>query len=112
MIYDEERLEGEHTMIVPTEEGRVIIDLDNGRARLGQGSWVILSDMTGDSWTGYGRNTVELWAVELWDEVIITLTADVVSDEWHAAHKEGVVSDIDPLVALAKALDQCSEYSN
>lgn len=110
MIFDESRLEGEQTMIVPTKGGRVIIDLDDGKARLGQGSWVILSDMTGDNWNGYGRSTTELWAVELWGEVIITLSADVVADEWHAAHREGVVSDLDPLVALAKALDDCSEY--
>lgn len=110
MIYDESRLEGEFAMIVPTDKGRVMFELDHGRARLGQSSWVILSDMTGDNWNGYGRGTVELWAVELWGEVIVTLTADVVDDQWHAAHKSGVVSDIDPLVALARALDDCHDY--
>ena len=110
MIYDESRLEGDIAMIVPTEEGRVMLELDNGRARLGQSSWVILSDMTGESWNGYSRDYVELWAVELWGEVIITLTADVVDDCWHAAYKQGVVSELDPLVALAKALDKCSDY--
>ena len=99
-------------MIVPTDEGRVMLELDNGRARLGQGSWVILTDMTGDNWNGYGRNNVELWAVELWGDVIITLTADVVDDQWHAAHKSGVQSDVDPLVALAIALDECYEYAS
>jgi len=110
MIYDESRLAGEFAMIVPTETGRVMFELDHGRARLGQKSWVILNDMTGDSWAGYGRDYVELWAVELWGNVIVTLTADVVDDKWHAAYKQGVFSDEDPLVALAMALDECYDY--
>lgn len=112
MIYDEGRLGESVAMIVPTSSGRVMIEIENYQARLGKGSWVILCDMTGENWNGYGRNTVELWAVELWGEVVITLTADVVSDEWHAAHASGVVSDVDPLVALAKAMDECYEYAS
>ena len=110
-MYNYERLVGEVAMIIPTHEGRVMLELDNGRARLGQKSWVILHDMTHQSWTGYSRSTTELWGIELWGEVIITMTSDVVDDEWIAAHKGGTIVDPDPLVALAIALHECSEYA-
>ena len=110
MYYGHERLEGEFAMIVPTDEGRVMLELYNGRVRLGQKSWMILEDMTQEHFTGYRRGDTELWAVCLWGELVMTMTSDIVDEKWIVAHKGGMHEDEDPLVALALAMNDLYEY--
>jgi hypothetical protein len=89
--------------IVPTPEGRVMVEVDGDQLRLvGDTRWMWLSDRTKIS--GGVRGFTQLYTLESHGETVLTITKDVVQEQWYAATVTKIFESMDPLTVIGMAL--------